>query len=150
MFARVSYFNKAISRIKKQRIKYGARGSFPIDQTSSMPFNIDPDSGRPMSDIQKLVKIQNDVNMMALFSHLPELKSSYLDENMTDEDAVKFLKSRYCQTKSELTNWKTKLAEYQVKESQKNARKKAMSEKMKQYEEMSIKFENELKKQKSE
>lgn len=131
------------------RKRYGAKGSFAIDQTPSLPFNIDPDTGRPMSDIQKLVKIQDAVNQQALFSQLKEFKGKYLPADMTDEDALVFIKSRHCQTKSELLDYKTGLAKYQLEQQQKLASVKAkeeekrlFDERQKKIDEMWLDFEN--------
>lgn len=110
--------------------KYGVKGSFPIDQTPSMSFNINPDTGRPMSDVQRLVKIQDQVNQQALFASLKDYKSSYLPSDMSDEDALTFIKSRYCQTRSQILDYKESLAKYQL--DKENAAKSAALEKEKQ------------------
>lgn len=107
-------------------IEYGKKGSFPIDQTPALPFNIDPDTGRPMSDIVKLTKIQDAVNQQAFLASLKETKSNFLPADMSDDDALMFLKPRSIQTRSQLLDWKTKLAEHQLKEKQ-NERNKVLS-----------------------
>lgn len=103
------------------RVPYGKKGSFPIDQTPAKPFNIDPDTGRVMTDIQRLIKMQDAVAQQAFFAQLPEFKSNFLPSDMSDEEAVGFIKSRHLQTKSEILDYKEGLAKRAL---EKDARKK--------------------------
>lgn len=109
------YYNRSsLARFANLRVQYGRKGSFPIDQTPSQPFNIDVSTGRPMTEIERLVKIQNSVNQQAFFASLSEFRSNFLPDDVTDEDALTFIKSRYCQTKGQLLDYKEGLAKYQL------------------------------------
>lgn len=115
------------------RVVFGEKGSVPIDQSFSQSFNIDPNTGRPMSDVQRLVKMQNDMQIQAAFAQLPEFKSKFLDEKMSDTDALKFMCPRLSQLPSELLKYRQKFTEFAVnKELQKQqllaARQKAVAD----------------------
>lgn len=96
------------------RVKFGDKGSVPIDQSLSQTFNIDPNTGRPMSDVQRLVKMQNDMQIQAAFAQLPEFKSKFLDEKMSDSDALQFMCPRLSQLPSELLMYRHKFTEFAV------------------------------------
>ena len=90
------------------RVCFGDDGSVPIDQTPSMSFNLNPHTGRPMSDIQRLVHIQNDLQLASEFSQLQEFKPAFLPTEMSDVDAIKFAVPRLCQLPSELIEHRLK------------------------------------------
>ena len=105
--------------------KFGDKGSLPLDQTPSKDFNVDPCTGRPMSDIQRLCKMQSDFEMQAAFSQLTEFKSKFLPEGISDSDALKFSCPRLYQLPSELLAYRENLAKYQIAQAQLAEQKKA-------------------------
>ena len=105
--------------------KFGDKGSLPLDQTPSKDFNVDPCTGRPMSDIQRLCKMQSDFEMQAAFSQLTEFKSKFLPEGISDSDALKFSCPRLYQLPSELLAYRENLAKYQIVQAQLAEQKKA-------------------------
>lgn len=88
------------------RPSFGESGSVPIDQTPSQEFNVDPCTGRPMNDIQRLVKSQSDLEMQAQFAQLKEFKANFLPKDMSDSDALKFMCPRTCQLPSEILDYR--------------------------------------------
>lgn len=86
--------------------KFGEKGSCPIDQTPSQSFNIDPSTGRPMSDITAIVRSQNALEMQAKFASLPEFKSNYLPEGTSNDDALVYQTPRLAQLPSELAEYR--------------------------------------------
>lgn len=110
-------FNKnSVKRARIIAVQFGKHGSIAIDQTPSMKFNIDPSTGRPMTEIERLVRIQDSVAQQALFSQLREFKSQFLPADMTDEQAIMFQKSRHCQTKSELLAYRDGISRYNLQQ----------------------------------
>lgn len=107
-----------VQMVVRTRASYGQKGSLPIDQTPAKDFNVNPDTGRPMSDIQKLVKMQDAVEMQAAFANLPELKAQFLPEGTTDEDAIRFTHPKLAQMPSEMAHWKQAIGKYQVQKAQ--------------------------------
>lgn len=120
--------NKYIADVYFSRPSFGSPGSVPIDQTPSQDFNVNPHTGRPMSDIQRLVHIQNDLQLAAEFAQLQEFKPKFLPKDMTDEDAIKFAVPRLSQLPSELIAHRVKLAKMQFDKVQ--AQKKQELEKV--------------------
>lgn len=100
------------------RPRYGEFGSLPIDKTPSKSFNIDPDTGRPMSDVDKLIKTSDAQEMLARFSSLDEVKSNFLPKDMDDISALSFLHPRSAQLPSELAHWQEGLAQRQYQKAQ--------------------------------
>ena len=113
-FINTAYMRAVVSTAPK----FGEKGSVPLDQTPSKSFNIDPNTGRPMSDVQRLCKMQSDLEMQAAFAQLPEFKTKYLPEGMSDVDALKFVCPRLAQLPSELIEYREGLARYQIAQSQ--------------------------------
>lgn len=126
------------------RVKFGEKGSVPIDQTPSQSFNIDPNTGRPMSDIQKLVKMQNVAEQQAAFAGLSEFKSNFLPSDIKDEDALKFMCPRLAQLPSELLSFKEGLVKSKLAEQAEHQRKQAAEQKAKADKEYMEKFRKEL------
>ena len=96
------FTNSYLHHTLETRLAFGDVGSCPIDQTPAQSFNLDPHTGRPMSDIQRLVHIQNDLQLASEFAQLQEFKPKFIDKEMTDVDALKFAVPRLCQLSSEL------------------------------------------------
>lgn len=113
--------------IVSTRVRYGDKGSCPIDQTPAHDFNVDPHTGRPMSDIQRLVHIQNDLQLASEFAQLQEFKPKYIDKELSDADALKYAVPRMCQLPSEILDFRVK----QAKEMQDKQQAKAELERQK-------------------
>ena len=125
-----SYFHRAFV----SRVKFGEKGSIPMDQSYSKSFNVDPNTGRPMNDVQRLVKEQNDLAMQAAFAQLHEFKSEFLPKEVSDSDALKFMCPRLAQLPSELLSYKEGLTKYQLKQQQIKAEKSAFAQRQKDIE----------------
>lgn len=92
------------------RVKFGDKGSVPINQGPSKDFNIDPHTGRPMQQITALLHAQSAAEQMALFSGLEEFKSNYLPDDISNEDAIRFMMPRYCQLPHQISEFSANLA----------------------------------------
>lgn len=135
---------KYLRSTHSSRVKFGEKGSVPIDQTCSQDFNIDPNTGRPMSDIQRLVKMQDSYAMQSVFAQLNEFKSNYLPAETSDEDALKYLCPRLSQLPSELLSYKDGLTKMALEKQEQLAREKAIKDKQKADQEYMEQFKKEL------
>lgn len=88
---------------------YGQGDSVPVDQQSAQPFNIDPETGRPMSDLTLIVRSQNKMEQERVLSQLVEYTATYLPDDISPEDAIKFSTPRMVQLPSELADWSEKV-----------------------------------------
>lgn len=102
MIARAS---AAMLGISARSNKFGEGDSVPINQNPSQSFNVNPDTGRPMSVITSLLRSQNAAEQMAILNGLDEFKSDYLPEGISNEDAIKFMMPRYCQLPSQISDF---------------------------------------------
>lgn len=87
------YFKNSVSSPERFMcdIQFGDIGSVAIDQTPAALANINPRTGFPYSDIQKIM-IQTDVaERRRLLDNLPSFKADFLDDNVTDEQALSML-----------------------------------------------------------
>lgn len=83
-------------------ISFGEKGSVPIDQSPAQDFNIDPATGRPVSDISKLVRAQNKMELNKALNDIEEFKAATgLPDEITDEQALDYVNPRLCQLPSE-------------------------------------------------
>lgn len=135
-----------------ERVKYGTYDSVPINQASSMPFNVDPDTGRPMSVITSIIRSQNAVEQQAAFAQLNEFKSNFLPADMSNEDAFKFAFPSRCQLPSEIASLhehfaKMKLDEETLKQEQ--LKQKELAEEQELFDEKRKEYVETLKKSKS-
>lgn len=112
------YTNSYLHHICVTKVLFGDFGSCPIDQTPAQDFNINPHTGRPMSDIQRLVHIQNDLQLASEFAQLHEFKPKFIDKEMSDVDALKFAVPRLCQLPSELIEHRLSCAKRLMTEQQ--------------------------------
>lgn len=102
MFKKV--FSSAIPVIYMMA-EYGKGDSCPIDQSPVEDFNIDPSTGRPMSDITKLVRAQSQYEKDQILKHLDERP---IGDFMTLEQVkneLKYGKPRLAQLPSELADY---------------------------------------------
>lgn len=135
-----AYFDYATKHV----IKYGQKGSLPIDQSMSKKFNIDPATGRPMSDVQRLVKMQNDVEMQRCFAQLDDYKSNFLPEDMPDEQALMFMCPRDKQLPSELLAYRDGLTKYKLQQQELQNRRAALLKKQQEDEEFFAKLREDI------
>lgn len=126
------------------RVKYGSKGSIPIEQIQSKDFQIDPATGRPYDEITKLVKSQNAIEMQTAFSHLDEFKGSSLPDDVSNADALRYLKPRLVQSPSELAQWQEGLLKFRLNEQAKAKAKEAFEAKQKADAEYLENFRSEL------
>jgi len=85
--------------------EYGKDDSCPVDQSPVEDFNIDPSTGRPMSDITKLVRAQSQYEKDQILKHLDERP---VGDFMTLEQIrteLKYGKPRLAQLPSELADY---------------------------------------------
>ena len=87
---------------------FGDNDSCPICQNPAQDFNIDAATGRPMEDITSLIRASDDLEARRIVNAMPEFKSDNLPDDMSDADAIKFMKPSLCQLPSELTTYKWK------------------------------------------
>lgn len=138
-------FNKSyFTYCKDSVINYGEKGSLPIDQSMSKKFNIDPATGRPMNDVQRLVKMQNDFEMQRCFAQLPEYKSNFLPKEMSDEDALMFMCPRNKQLPSELLDYREGLTKYKLNQQELQNRRAALLKKQQEDEEFFAKLREDI------
>lgn len=109
-------------------VKYTELDSVPIDQSSVQEFNIDPDTGRPISDITIILRSQNKMEQERVLSTMQKFDSSFLPDDISDEDAVKFVVPRYSQMPSELAEVAEKFTQLKLDEAKKAAEKKKEAE----------------------
>lgn len=88
---------------------FGEGDSVPINQNPSQSFNINPDTGRPMSVITALLRSQNAAEQLAILNGLDEFKSTYLPDGISNEDAIKYMVPRYCQLPSQIAKFNSEL-----------------------------------------
>ena len=81
---------------------FGDNDSCPICQNPAQDFNIDASTGRPMEDITSLIRASDDLEARRIVNAMPEFKSDNLPDDMSDSDALKFMKPSLCQLPSEL------------------------------------------------
>lgn len=97
-------------------VKFGESDSCPISQTPSMDFNIDPNTGRPMSVITSIIRSENAVQQQAAFAQLNEFKSQFLPADMDNEKAFKYAFPSRCQLPSEIASVHERFAQLQLDE----------------------------------
>lgn len=102
-------------------VKYGEKDSVPIDQLPKERFNIDPMTGRPMSDITAILRAKGS-EQQNLLANLEEFKADYLPEGISDEDALKYYKPRLCQLPSELAEYSDHVISERLEEAKKKAK----------------------------
>lgn len=87
---------------------YGHGDTVPIDQTPAKSFNIDPKTGRPMSDLTALLKAQ-PLDRERLLANMEEFRADYaLKPDATPSDVAESLKyalPRLAQMPSELAEY---------------------------------------------
>ena len=98
-------FNSCLSYCERVDIEvcYGEHGSLSIDQTPAASANINPRTGFPYSDMQKIM-MQTDISeRRRLLDNMQSYKDDFLPDNVSAEDAVKYMNGSNMQLPSEFT-----------------------------------------------
>lgn len=87
-------------------VTYGEMDSVPIDQSPVQDFNVDPETGRPESDITKILRAQTKFEQDKLYKELVERKVdvSELSVEQLRHEAM-FGRPRLAQSPSELADF---------------------------------------------
>lgn len=93
---------------------YGDIDSCPISQTPAQDFNIDASTGRPMEDITSLIRASDDLEARRIVNAMPEFKSDNLPDDVSDADAIKFMKPSLCQLPSELKRFHESIGQFLI------------------------------------
>ena len=102
---------------------FGDNDSCPICQNPAQEFNIDASTGRPMEDITSLIRASDDLEARRIVNAMPEFKSDNLPEDMSDSDAIKFMKPSLCQLPSELKRFHESIGQLIIDKKQETADK---------------------------
>lgn len=89
-------------------VKYGEGDSCPIDQSPVKSFNIDPDTGRPVSDITRLLRAQSQYEKDKIYNDLVNHEDTSgvpFDDAKGLSDAIKYQVPRLAQLPSELADF---------------------------------------------
>lgn len=97
---------------------FGEGDTVPIDQQPVQKFNIDPATGAPMSDITAVLRSQG-LDRERLLANLEEFRAEFLPEDMSNEDALKYMNPRLCQMPSELAEYAEFVTQKQLEEKRK-------------------------------
>lgn len=85
-------------------VSYGTGDSVAIDQQGTQLFNVDPATGRPMSFMDAVIKAQG-LDRDRLLRSVDEYKASFLPDDISDEDALRYAQPRLTQLPSELAEY---------------------------------------------
>lgn len=102
---------------------FGDLDSCPICQNPAQDFNIDYATGRPMEDITSLIRASDDLEARRIVNAMPEFKSDNLPDDMSDSDAIKFMKPSLCQLPSELKRFHESIGQLMIDKKQEIADK---------------------------
>lgn len=102
---------------------FGDPDSCPISQNPAQDFNIDSATGRPMEDITSLIRASDDLEARRIVNAMPEFKSDNLPDDMSDSDAIKFMKPCLCQLPSELKRFHESIGQFMLDKKQELADK---------------------------
>ena len=102
---------------------FGDNDSCPICQNPAQDFNIDAATGRPMEDITSLIRASDDLEARRIVNAMPEFKSDNLPDDMSDSDAIKFMKPSLCQLPSELKRFHESIGQFMIDKKQEIADK---------------------------
>lgn len=111
IFSSAGFFERAMFPVV-----YGKDDSVPINQAPSMEFNIDPQTGRPMSAITSIIRSENAIEQQAAFAQLNEFKSAFLPDDISNEDAFRYAFPSRCQLPSEIASMHEKFAQMKLDE----------------------------------
>lgn len=106
---------------------YGKGDSVPVDQQPCKDFNIDPATGRPMSDISAVLRA-NKLDQQRLLAEMTEFKADYLPSDISDVDALKYAVPRLAQLPSELAEYSEALTSARLEEAKESQRLKDLEE----------------------
>lgn len=123
MFKRI--FHPIIDVSLYASVEYGKMDSCPIDQTPVQDFNVDPETGRPESDITKMLRAQTKYEQDKLYKELVERKVS--DVEMSESDlrhAALYGLPRLAQSPSELADYAESMVRMQQDKAEEKRTKK--------------------------
>ena len=116
---------------------FGKMDSCPIDQSPCEDFNIDPATGRPMSDITKLVRAQSQYEKEQLLKHIVERPMSEVLTAEQIKQELKFGKPRLAQLPSELADF-AEYAQQKLFDEKSDLRQKRLDAVKRKYEDAAI------------
>lgn len=116
-------------------VAFGTLDSVPIDQQAVKGFNIDPMTGRPIYDMTAIIRSQG-LEQQRLLADLSEFKAQFLPDDISDADALKYLKPRLCQMPSEMAEYQEMVVKARLQEKEEIARKEEEEKAAKEYEEL--------------
>lgn len=120
------YLKRGFSRTFRP-VEYGSYKSCPIDQQAVRSFNIDPVTGRPVSDMSAILNSKG-LEQQRLLADLQEFKADYLPADVSDEDALKFMLPRLSQLPSELADFQEQVTKARLEEEKVKQREKELEE----------------------
>lgn len=94
---------------------FGKGDTVPIDQQPAQKFNIDPATGMPMSDITAVLRSQG-LDRERLLANLEQFREEFLPEDISNEQALKYMNPRLCQLPSELAEYAEFVTSKQLEE----------------------------------
>ena len=107
--------------------EFGKGDTVPVDQQPVLKFNIDPSTGCPMSDLTCLLRSQG-LERERMLANLEEFRADYLPEDISDEQALKFLAPRLAQLPSELAEHVEFVTSKRLEEQKKLAEQKELED----------------------
>lgn len=84
-------------------ISYGEKGSVCIDQTPCARANINPRTGFPYTDMQKIMLQQDLVERRRLLENMQSYRDDFLPADIKEEEAFKYMSGSNMQLPSEFT-----------------------------------------------
>ena len=112
MFRNDVLIRNARRSLKKVSERLAIKQVAVVDQYDAQPFNVN-DVGTIRNDISALARAQSKSEFDMILARLnvtPDDKS--LPKELTDKDALKLVRSRYCQSPLELEQYAAQLASY--------------------------------------
>lgn len=89
------------SLLASEVVPFGELDSCAVDQSPSKEFNIDPTTGRPISDITCILRAKG-LEKQQLLADLPQNEATYLPDDANEDDVLSELPDRNAQLPSEL------------------------------------------------
>lgn len=105
-------------------VEYGTMDSCPIDQSPIEDFNIDPETGRPESDITKILRAQTKFEQEKLYKELVERPVPV--EEMTDmqiRHEIMYGRPFLAQSPSELADYAEQMQQKAIDDAEKARQK---------------------------
>lgn len=113
---------------------YGKGDTCPIDQQPAKDFNVDPATGHPMSDITAVMKSQSLSAVRDALDIIETSKHDFLDDSVSDADALKYSIPRLCQLPSELAEYTESVTKARLQEKAVKQRDEQLKKEQEEYE----------------